>query len=291
MLIEIISIVAPVFICAGLGYAWARAGRPFDSAFVGMLVADVGSPCLVFSTLTRLRPDPASLGEMAAASAACLAGCAAVAAMVLKITRLPFKAFLPALVFPNAGNIGMPICLFAFGDRGLALAIIFFSVASFSQFTLGVAVAMGKLSFRDLARVPLVYAAALALVVLIADVPVPRLVANTTRLIADLTIPLMLMALGVSLAKLHTASFRRAMALGSLRLLMGFAVALAVAAGFGLEEDMRRVLIVQGSGPVAVISYLIALRYGNSPDEVAGMVLTSTALSFITIPLVLALLL
>ena len=51
------------------------------------------------------------------------------------------------------------------------------------------------------------------------------------------------------------------------------------------------VLIVQCSMPIAVFSYLFALRYGRSPESLAGAVVLSTVLAFLFLPLVLYLVL
>jgi predicted permease len=97
----------------------------------------------------------------------------------------------------------------------------------------------------------------------------------------------MLITLGISLARLKVASVPRSLALSALRLVMGFAIGLALAAALGLDGATRGVLIVQLSMPVAVFNYLFAQRYKTAPEEVAGMVVMSTALSFASLPLLL----
>ena len=123
---DIVAVVAPVFLIAALGYGWSRAGLPFDSAFITSFMLNVATPCLVFSTLARLRFQGGELATMALASAGCMALAAAAAAPLLLAFRLPWRVYLPALSFPNAGNMGLPLCLFAFGETGLGLAVLFF---------------------------------------------------------------------------------------------------------------------------------------------------------------------
>ena len=112
-------------------------------------------------------------------------------------------------------------------------------------------------------------------------------VQNTTKLLGNFTIPLMLIAMGVSLARFHIASVKRSLLISVLRLSMGFVVGVAIAELLGLEGIARGITILQSSMPVAVFSYLFAVRYNRSPEEVAGTVLISTVLSFLSLPLLL----
>jgi predicted permease len=95
------------------------------------------------------------------------------------------------------GNMGLPICLFAFGEEGLALAIVLFTVNVIGHFTFGMGIARGRADLRGLARLPLVYAVVLGLLLVFADLRLPLWIGNTLNLLGGLTIPLMLLALGV----------------------------------------------------------------------------------------------
>jgi len=228
---------------------------------------------------------------MAAASLIAFAGFALIGVVALRLARLPLRSFLPALVFPNAGNMGLPLCLFAFGEAGLALAIVFFVVSATLNFSLGASVAAGSFEIGRLLRMPLIYAVATSLVVLAAGIPVPSWAANGLELIGGLTIPLMLIALGVSLARLKTVALARSLALALVRLVGGLVVGLAVGWALDLSPVARGVLAVQSAMPVAVFNYLFAELYRREPVEVAGMIVVSTVISFVTLPLLLLLVL
>ena len=103
-------------------------------------------------------------------------------------------------------------------------------------------------------------------------------------MIGDISIPLMLIALGVSLAGINRKYAIKALGLGALRLMIGFAVGWLVSELLGLTGTLRGVLIIQSTMPVAVFNYLLAIRYHKSPEEVAGAVVISTLLSFATLP-------
>jgi predicted permease len=284
---DLFAIIAPVFAGAGLGYLWGRLGRPFDHQMVTELSTQLATPCLVFATLTRLDVTTQAFAEIALAAFLSYALMGALGAAALLAVRQPFHSYLPSLMFGNIGNMGLPLCLFAYGNAGLALAIAVFAVGAVLQFTFGVWIAAGKGSARELLRTPILYTVAAALAFMLAGVKPPLWLANSAKLIGDLMIPLMLLALGVSLASLRVASMGRAVGFSVLRLLGGFACGLAVAWAMGLEGPARGVLIVQSTMPVAVFNYLFAKAYNRRPDEVAGIVLISTAISFATLPLLL----
>jgi predicted permease len=284
---QLAAIIAPVFACAAIGYLWARLRRPFETEFVTALVTNVGTPCLIASTLTKLTIDIGGFGSMALAALAVFAVVGVLGAIALRLVGLPSHSYLPALMFPNAGNMGLPLSLFAFGDVGLALAIAYFTVSSTLQFTLGVSLAAGTASPRRLVRIPLLYAVAISLVLMATGTPLPGWIMNTIELLGGLTIPLMLIALGVSLARLRIASLKRSMAIALVRLLAGFAVAVGIAWALDLDRMTAGVLILQSAMPVAVFNYLFAQIYNRAPEEVAGAVVLSTILSFASLPLLL----
>jgi len=288
---ELAAIIAPIFICAGIGFAWARLRRPFESDFVTALVTTVGAPFLVFSSLTRLPLAVATVAEMIGATLLAFTGFTLLGIGVLRAARLPLRSYLPALMFPNAGNMGLPLCLFAFGEPGLALAVVFFAVSATLQFTAGVGIAAGSTDLRRLLRLPLIYAVIAALAVVATGVRVPGWLANTADMIGGLTIPLMLFALGVSLARLQIGSLGRSLALSLVRIVGGAGLGFGIGWALGLSDAARGVLAIQSAMPVAVFNYLFAQLYQREPAEVAGMIVLSTLISFATLPALLLLVL
>lgn len=285
MLTQIFSIVAPVFACAGIGYGWARSGRTYDTEMVTTMMVYIATPCLVFSALANADLTPAAFFATVGYAALSLVVFAVVGFAVLKVFRTPIRGFLAPLIFANAGNMGLPLCLLAFGQEGLALAISYFTVCALAQFTFGPALAAGSVSLREAARNPLLYTVVAALAFLIPGVKPPAWLFNITHLIGGMAIPLMLITLGVSLGRLKVSGIGRGAALSLLRLGMGFLGGWAIAEIFGLEGALRGVIILEGAMPVAVFNYLFAQRYGAYPEEVAGMVMMSTTLSMVTLPM------
>ena len=284
---QLVSIVLPVFICVAIGFAWVRLNGRFDVEFVTILITNIGAPCLVFHTLANVDIEPSAFGRMVGAAAATIAACTVLSIGVLAGARLPRQAYLSTLVFANTGNMGLPLSYLAFGDIGLGLAIGVFAIYSVTMFMVGPALASGTASWRMAIRIPILYAIPPALGFMFTNTSPPQWINATTELLGNITIPMMLIALGVSLSRLKVTSLRRSLALALLRIVMGFLVALGMASAFDLDPIARGVLVVQSSMPSAVFNYLFAQRYNAAPEEVAGIVVISTAFSFVLLPFLL----
>lgn len=288
MIVELLTVVAPVFVVALIGLVWARLGAHFDEVSISRLVLNVGIPCLLFRSLTGIDVPPATLAAMAVLAAAAMSTFALGGFVLLKAMKLPAHTFLGPLVFTNSGNLGLPVCLFAFGEPGLALGMAYFAVSSTCHVALGGPLFSGTFSLQPLLRSPLTWAVIITVGVVALGLPVPVWVARTTTILGDIAIPLMLLTLGVSLSNMHLESLGRTVVLSFFRLGLGVSTGLILTTVLGVEGLTRKVLVLQASMPVGVLNYLFAHRYARSPEQVASLVLVSTLLSVISIPILLA---
>lgn len=288
---QLAAIILPVLVVPAIGFIWAKSGNTFDNRFITQLVTNVGTPALTADALTRIQMGAAPLIEMAGLTALCFLSFAVLGLIVLRFMKLANHSYLPALMFPNTGNMGLPLALFAFGDEGLAFAVVFFAISITSQFTIGMSLAAGSFSVGRLFRMPMIYGIAWALTVLAMGWEVPPYIGNTLQLLGGLTIPLMLLALGVSLAQLRVTRLPRNLLLSMVRLVGGAAIGFTVGYLADASPLVTGVLIIQSTMPVAVFNYLFAQYYNREPADVASMVVITTALSFVTLPVLLYLVL
>jgi hypothetical protein len=247
---------------------------------------NIAGPCLVFDGLSHLTLPMREFLSMVAAAVAILIGTALIAFALLEALRLPVRSYLPALTIGNVGNLGLPLCLFAFGQQGLALAIALYVTNSVGQFTLVPLLQARSSFFKTLVTTPVIYAAVGGMGVHLAGIILPQWVNETIRLLGDLMIPLMLLALGHTVAGLRARNMKRAFGLGAARLVIAFGVAVGVSEALGIDGVAQGVLVLQGSMPAAVFSYLFAARYDRDAEDVAGIVLVSTLLSAVALPFI-----
>ena len=281
---EVAAVLAPVFVLAAIGYAWRLTGAPFDMAFVTRIIMYVAGPSLVFTSLSRLTLPLAQFWQMVGAMIVVTLGVAAVSAVLIRILGLPQRSFLPALTLGNTGNLGLPLCLFAFGEEGLGLAIAIYVTNSLLQFTFVPLLHTRVSIVRTLLSTPMLWGAVAGLTVLMADIHLPMWLANTLGELGNLLIPLMLIALGNTIGSLKTHNLPRAFGLGIARLAISFVVAVSVSFALGLSGVAQGVLVLQGAMPAAVFSYLFAAHYERDADDVAGIVLVSTLVGALLLP-------
>jgi hypothetical protein len=284
---QLVPIITPVLLCAALGYGWARLGLPFDREFVTRIVMNIGAPCLVLNGISATGVDSTSFVAMIGAAILLLVVVTATATAILGILRQPLRSYLPPVAFGNVGNMGLPLCYFAFGDEGLGLAVGFYLVYSVSQFTVGPLFQGRQAAWRTLITTPAIYAAVFGLLLLTTDSTMPLWLGNTVELLAGVAIPLMIIAMGHALGTFTVRRFGISLGMSLLRLVIGFAAGLLLVEILNFEGTMRGVMIIEAAMPVAVFNYLLAARYNRHPDDVAGAIVVSTLISFVSLPFLL----
>ncbi len=289
--LTVLEIVAPVFLLAGLGFAWVKVGLEYRIQFVTQLAMTLSVPCLIFVSLMQTRIDPAALTDLSLATIAAYAGVTAVFLALVHVLGLSTRTFTAPLIFGNTGNLGLPLALFAFGEVGLSYAVIVFAIMAIWSFTFGIWLVAGAGAFGKVLREPLVWGTAFGALFLWRGWETPTFLTNTLDLIGQMAIPLMLITLGVAVARLSPKGLLQAFALSGVKLVLCTAIAWGVGLMFDLDSTAFGVLVLQVATPVAVTSYLLAEKYGADAEAVAALVVASTLMAVAALPLLLAALL
>ena len=185
---QLSAIVVPVFICVAFGVLWAKIGTPFDTGLITSLVYNIGVPCLIIATFQKVTLDRVAMAEIAVASLACYLSFTLAGFMLIRALRLEAASYLPALMFPLTGSMGLPVSYFAFGDTGLALAIVYFAFGTIGSFTVGAAIADGKVTLRGILRIPVLYAVTIAVAMQLTGLRMPEWIFNTVNLLGGIVI-------------------------------------------------------------------------------------------------------
>jgi len=291
IVLEVLQIVAPVFLLGGIGFIWVRVGGEYRVEFVTKLAMNLGVPSLIFVSLMQAKVAPAALSEVVLAAVASYAALSVAAFVLVRLFRLPVQTYLAPIIFGNTGNLGLPLALFAFGEAGLGYAVVIFAVMAIYSFTFGVWLVSGGQSLTKVLKEPIVYASLLGGLFLFQGWSTPLWLTNALELTGQMAIPLMLITLGVAVARLHLASIGRAVLLSILKSAISILIAVMVGRWLELPPIAFAVLVLQISTPVAVTSYLLAERYQADAQSVAGLVVVSTVVSILVIPVTLVFLL
>ncbi len=289
--LTVMEIVAPVFMLAAVGFTWVKLGFEYRIQFVTRLATTLAVPCLIFVALMQTDIAGDDLGRFTVATIAANLALTVVFWVFVRVTGIDQRSYLSPLVFGNTGNLGLPLCIFAFGQAGLGYAVVFLSVTALWSFTYGIYLFAGRGSLGTVLRQPMVWATLLGALFLWQGWQTPTFLTNGIELIGQMAVPMMLVTLGVAVARLTPDKIGKAIWLSLIKLVVSFALGWSVAILFELTDEAFGVLVLQMVTPVAVTSYLLAERFGADSNAVAGMVVTSTLMSVAALPLVLAILL
>ncbi|MEP3856267.1 MAG: AEC family transporter [Porticoccus sp.] len=296
MFLALWNVMAPVLIAITIGYCWGRSRVPYAAEFVTRAVMNIGAPCLVVSAISRSEISGSEFAEVAGAAVLVLAGSALLGWGAIRATGGDIRALLPSVTFPNNGNMGLPLCLFAFGQEGLALAVGFFIVQMTAMMVFGIPLLDRQSGniwsiLKGFAFQPLILAVIIGLVLLVGNIALPQWLDRSVELLAGFTIPLMLITLGVSLSTLSTSGWWRSLGYSTLRIGGGLVMAWWVVECLDITGTARGVVLLQAIMPAAVFNYLLALKYDQEPTAVAGIVVVSTVMALVAVPVLLAVLL
>ena len=288
LILQVLQTVAPVFILAGIGVVWVKVGWEYRVEFVTRLTMTLSVPALIFVALVKTEIDPQILRDTVIATVAAYIGVGLLMLLLVKIAKLDVRTFVAPLTFGNTGNLGLPLALFAFGTAGFDFAVIIFAIMAIFSFTIGVWVVSGGGSLLRAIKEPMVGATILGGLFMFYDWGVPVWTMNTLELIGQIAIPVMLITLGVAVARLKSGSYGRAIWLSAVKYVICAGTAWGVGILFALPPIALAVLVIQVSTPVAVTSYMLAEKYEADADQVAGLVMVSTLMSILVIPVLLA---
>ncbi|MEQ9693060.1 AEC family transporter [Shimia sp. SDUM112013] len=289
--LTVLEITAPVFLLAGVGFTWVKVGFEYRIQFVTQLAMTLAVPCLIFTALMKTEADIVALGQLAIAGTLSYAAVGVVGWALLALIGLNLRTYLAPFIFGNTGNLGIPLALFAFGQAGLERAVVLLAVSAVLSFTIGIWLVAGRGAFGKILKEPMIGATLLGALFLWQGWETPSFLTNTLDLIGQMAIPLMLITLGVAVARLTPGRVVTAIGLSFAKLVICAVIAWGMASWFALEDVSFGVLVLQISTPVAVTAYLLAEKYGADSESVAGFVVVSTLISIAGLPLLLALLL
>lgn len=287
--LTVLNVSAPVFLLAAIGFAWVKLGFDYPLDFVTRTAMTVSLPCLIFVALMETEIEPEALTTVSLAAVAAYAAVTVVMLAVVRLGDLSMRTYLAPLIFGNTGNLGLPLALFAFGDEGLGYAVVIFGIMAVYSFTIGVWMVSGGGSLTKVLKEPLVAGTVLGALFLWQGWRTPVFLTNTLDLLGQMAIPLMLLTLGVAIARLTPGRLGLASALAAVKMAVCIAIGWLMGWAFGLPDIAFAVLVIQIATPIAVTSYLLAQKYGADAEAVAGLVVASTLLSVVVLPVLLAL--
>ena len=286
--IKLFEVVFPVFFVIGIGYWFGKNNPRFDTNVITNFVGKIGVPCLLFYSLVSTSLDFNTFIKFGGITFLFVSLFAIPGIIVLKLIKRDSITELGPLILPNCGNIGLPLAIFAYGSNGFAIGGSIASVIMLLHFTLGIFLASKKLSLGPLLKSVPMYVIFLSAFLLYFKIEAPQFLINTTMLIGYAAIFLVLASLGIALSTLKTKNIYETSILSAFRLLVGPIVGFLIIDYFNLKSYEAGIILIQCSMPSAILNFLLAKMYSKKihATNIASVIMTSTALSFITIPII-----
>ncbi|BEU02058.1 transporter [Agarivorans sp. OAG1] len=283
---QILSIVAPLIIIVVLGLIYGRKHRP-DISAANRMNMEIFCPALIFSVLANTQLELADYSELLLASIWVVLGSGLVLLPLIKPLGLKARTFLPPMMFNNAGNLGLPLIILAFGEAAMPIAVILFVVEMVLHFSVGLYFIDTKAKLLSTLRIPVIVAAIAGIVWGALDLSLPKVIATPIEMLGQISVPLMLFTLGVRLIDVDLKDWRIGM-IGAIACpLSGLLCAFIAIAILPLNSLQQSCLILFAALPPAVLNFIIAEQYQIEPQRVASIVMLGNIASLVFIPLAL----
>jgi malate permease and related proteins len=288
LIIKLFDVLFPVFLTIGIGYFYGKKDPKFDTQPITTFAGNFGLPSIIFYSLTTSGIDIQLFLKFSYYTFLYVFIFSVIGFFVIRVFTKDVYRLLPPLILPNTGNMGMPLCLFAYGTVGLSIATAITSVILVFHFSLGILLASRKFSLMPLLKCTPIYSLIFSLIFVYYKIPAPKFLENATFLIGYSTIFLVLMSLGIALSKLKVFSLKETFTYSLVRIVIGPIVGFWFVKFFNLTGVEAGVMFIQASMPSAVLTYLVGKIYSPKrvSDSIASTVALSTFLSFFSLTIV-----
>ena len=292
--------VLPVGLIILIGFVVGRT-LPLERSTLSQLALYVLSPALVVDSLYRTKLSLNSSSKLLIGFALTSIAIFCLVGLINRLLKLPdplSRGITAVVMFPNNGNMGLPVATFALGAAGLDRAIIYMLGSSVLMFCFGPAMIRGNGIIQGLKLtlcLPLLWAILLGISLRLSSeilsIPIPWELDRGIQQLGAAAIPIALILLGMQLSETYFKPGIKEIVLAIARLLIAPAIAYGIGRLLQLETLNLQVLVLQSAMPTAVNSFVIVSEFGGDKDLVARAIVTSTLMSFITLPIILSFLL
>ena len=286
--LKLFEVLFPVFFIVGIGYYLGKKNPNFDTTFITNYSGNFGAPALFIFAITSSGVTYSVFSEYFIYAIIALSSFALIGVIFLFFMKKDISRELPPYFLPNTGNMGIPICLFAYGTLGMGVAAAISSLVILLHFTINIFLASKKFDIKIILKSPPTYAVIVAVYFLYFDLEMPKVVLNTVMLLGYAMIVLILMSLGVSLTQLKVFSLKDSVISSIGRVIIGPIIGFMIIKLFDLSGFAAGVLLIQSAMPSAILTYLVAEMYSPKEvvDSISSMIVVSTLMSLITVPII-----
>ncbi|QKJ26235.1 putative permease [Aliarcobacter cibarius] len=286
MIYKIIEILFPVFIIVLIGIFYAKRVK-IDIDSINKINLDIFIPFLIFYSISSKLPNISVLGYFSLGAVIIVFGSGLILYPFIKLMKIDINSFLPAMMFNNSINLGLPLALLSFGQEAMALFIALSLVQVIGQFTVAEMMYGGKIDIKAMFKNPVIIATCFGLIFNYFNISFPSTINVTFELLSQVAIPLILFALGVRLSTVKLENIKIGIIGAILCPLSGLIMAFLAIYLFEYSELQQKLLILFGLLPTAVLNAILAEKYNKDSSMVASIVAIGNLFTIIYMPLAL----
>jgi len=286
--IKLFEVLFPVFFIVFIGYFLGRKNPNIDTSFITNYSANFGTPSLIIFAVMTSGLTYSMFADYFFYWLVAMFFFGIVGIIFLLLMKKDYVRELPPFILPNTGNMGIPICLFAYGTSGMGIAAAISAVIVLLHFTLNIFLASKKFDILVIVKSPSFYAILVTVAFLYFEIEMPTFVLNTVMLLGYAMIVMILMSLGIALTQLKVFSLKDSIISSIGRVVVGPIIGFILIKLFNLSGYPAGALLIQSSMPSAILTYLIASMYSPKEivDNIASTVVVSTIMSIFTVPII-----
>ena len=288
---QIFEISGPVFLLILLGYLVSKFKIELHEKTMGFLLTHVGSPCLIFHTLSTTNVDINILLEICTSAISVIFISSLFAIILIKVLKDDFSPYFSCLIHPNSANLALPLSILTYGEIGLIYAIPYYVIVALSQNTFGYLTILGSFKFFYILYHPIFVLSISGLLVLILNLEIPTIIMTSTNYLGNIVVPLSLILLGYSLSNLKIKNLTKGFIYSLGRFIIGLLSALIVIYFSDISGPKAGVILIMSTMPVALLNYIFTVQIDKDTTTVAGLVVVSTFSTLIFLPFLLNILL
>lgn len=216
----------------------------------------------------------------------------AVSTYLFKKGKTDYEIERMAIIYTNAGFMGIPLADAVFGSEGVLYITAYITMINLFAWTHGVILMTGKRDAKALVNVikaPAVIAIVLGLICYVGRIRLPGFLLEPIQAVSDMNTPLAMLIAGVSLASSDLKEIlksRRIYEICSVRLLLVPILIILIFQLFRTETILSSTVILATACPSASIGTMFAIRYKKNSVYASELFGITTALSLITIPVI-----
>ena len=290
MILQSFLLLLPILLLVLLGLLLSRRHELSGDTLV-RAITEVLMPMLIFHALATSDIELTLVANLAGVTSFVVLAAALVAWLYARLAGIGAREFIPPVIFMNSGFLGIPLMQLWGGLAAVNLVVIYDQIQTLYIFTLGLAIITGGMTagrligLREMLKAPILWSIVLGFLFRFSGLELPPPVAVALDFGGSAAPPLAAFALGVALGTTKFHFSRHLFAALGLRFVGGFLLALAGCEIFGVTGLSRTVVLVASALPSAVFTSVLPLRYGAKADFGGTMVVVSSVLGVLVIPL------